>query len=62
MADEKGLVNNYRALIAQFSDLEENSWYYYELIEATNTHEFTRRDVKDEFNREYEDWIMIINR
>ena len=46
--------------LEKFTDLQKGTWYYYELVEATNSHELIRRGGQDELNRAYEKWIAIL--
>ena len=48
--DEDGLVEGIRA----WDDNPKDEWYYYEMIEATNTHRFERAQ-----NEKCEDWLEI---
>ncbi|MBL7575452.1 S-layer homology domain-containing protein [Peptoniphilus asaccharolyticus] len=60
VADADGMVMDYKAKIAKFTDLDESSWYYFEMIDATNTHKLTRRDTKDKYGRTNTIWKEII--
>ncbi len=47
--------------LTKFKDLRGGEWYYNELVEATNTHELTRRgSASDKFGRVYEKWQRIL--
>ncbi len=48
--------------LEKFTDLQKGTWYYYELVEATNSHELIRRGGQDELNRAYEKWIAILEK
>ena len=48
--------------LEKFTDLQKGTWYYYELVEATNSHELIRRGGQDELNRAYEKWIAILQK
>lgn len=48
--------------LEKFTDLQKGAWYYYELVEATNSHELIRRGGQDELNRAYEKWIAILEK
>lgn len=48
--------------LEKFTDLQKGAWYYYELVEATNSHELIRRGGQDELNRAYEKWIAILQK
>lgn len=52
----QGFENN----IHQFTDLDKASWSYYELVEASNSHELFRRGGKDDLDRAFENWIRIL--
>ena len=55
--DEEGLANvENPEELTQFTDLNKEHWGYYELIEATNTHEYKR----DKDMGRFEKWIKII--
>lgn len=51
------LVNS----IIPFKDLGKNDWFYFEIVEATNTHELYRRGGSDKFERAFEKWINVLN-
>ena len=42
-------------MIKRFTDLDETFWGWNDMVEATNTHEFVRRDI----NKLPEDWLLI---
>lgn len=42
-------------MIKRFTDLDESFWGWNDMVEATNTHEFVRRDI----NKLPEDWLLI---
>ena len=48
--------------LEKFTDLQKGTWYYYELVEATNSHELIRRGGQDELNRANEKWIAILQK
>lgn len=48
--------------LEKFTDLQKGAWYYYELVEATNSHELIRRGGQDELNRANEKWIAILQK
>lgn len=54
-------IEGFENKLIKFSDLKTSDWYYYEIVEASNTHEITRRNTKDRFDRTQEDWINILN-
>ena len=51
--DEEGLL----AEAKQWPDNQEGSWYYYEVLEATNSHDYTRRSE----GNLVENWTAITN-
>lgn len=51
--DEEGLLDEAK----QWSDNPEGTWYYYEILEATNSHDYTRCN---EVNL-VENWTAITN-
>ncbi|MDK8276902.1 S-layer homology domain-containing protein [Peptoniphilus duerdenii] len=51
------LVNS----IIPFKDLSKNDWFYFEIVEATNTHELYRRGGSDKFERAFEKWLSVLN-
>ncbi len=53
---DKNFIDNNKILLKNFADLKEQSWYYYEMEEAINSHEFIREE-----NGKDENWIRIIN-
>lgn len=42
-------------MLKRFIDLDETFWGYNDMVEATNTHEYVRRDI----NRVEENWLLI---
>ncbi|WBW50355.1 BspA family leucine-rich repeat surface protein [Peptoniphilus equinus] len=44
-----------------FADLNVTDWYYYEIVEAANTHELERRGGIDAFGRQLENWTDVID-
>ena len=42
-------------MIKRFTDLDETFWGWNDMVEATNTHEYVRRDI----NKLPEDWLLI---
>lgn len=56
-ADAKSLegIENL-GLLKHFTDLNENHWAYYEIMEAANSHEYIRRNE----NGIVENWIRLI--
>ena len=52
-----GLEDN----LARFKDFDSSKWYYDEMVEATNSHELTRRGkASDKYGRVYEKWTRIL--
>lgn len=47
--------------LAKFKDFDSSKWYYDEMVEATNSHELTRRGTaSDKFGRVYEKWTRVL--
>ena len=47
--------------LAKFKDFDSSKWYYDEMVEATNSHELTRRGkASDKFGRVYEKWTRVL--
>ncbi|WP_148464716.1 S-layer homology domain-containing protein [Peptoniphilus harei] len=47
--------------LAKFKDFDASKWYYDEMVEATNSHELSRRGkASDKFGRVYEKWTRIL--
>ena len=47
--------------LAKFKDFDASKWYYDEMVEATNSHELTRRGkASDKYGRVYEKWTRIL--
>ncbi|WBW50357.1 BspA family leucine-rich repeat surface protein [Peptoniphilus equinus] len=44
-----------------FTDLNVTDWYYYEIVEAANTHRLERRGGIDAFGRQLENWTDVID-
>ncbi|WP_050747981.1 S-layer homology domain-containing protein [Peptoniphilus sp. oral taxon 386] len=59
VADQTAIAGHEQELV-HFKDLSKTDWFYYEIIEASNTHELTRRNTKDEFDRVHEDWLKLL--
>ncbi|MDY3118538.1 MAG: S-layer homology domain-containing protein [Peptoniphilus sp.] len=55
-ADEKSFAA-VKEKVNHFSDLNKNHWAYYELVEASNNHDFVRREK----GSMVEDWLRIAN-
>ena len=60
LADEVA-IEKFRYSIIDFKDLNESDWFYYEIVEAANSHEFIRRDKADKYDRVYERWTKLLN-
>ena len=58
VADAKA-VEGFEARLAKFTDLQKGAWFYYELVEATNSHELVRRGGQDDLARAYERWTNL---
>ena len=47
--------------LAKFKDFDSSKWYYDEMVEATNSHELTRRgNASDKYGRVYEKWTRVL--
>lgn len=53
-------IESFKNSIAYFKDLNKDDWFYYEIVEASNTHELTRRGSQDKYRREFEKWTNLI--
>lgn len=53
-------IAGYEGKLTYFTDLKEKDWYYYEIVEAANTHELRRRGTKDRFDRVHESWTKAL--
>ena len=55
--DEEGLTED---AIQWADNLDKSAWYYYDVQEATNSHEYARtdREIKDQTYC-YEEWIKL---
>lgn len=58
VADDKA-VEGFEARLAKFTDLQKGTWFYYELVEATNSHQLVRRGGQDDLARDYERWSNL---
>ena len=54
-------IEDYVNSIMAFADLSKNDWFYFEIVEATNTHELYRRGGSDKFERAFEKWTNVLN-
>lgn len=52
-------VGGFEARLAKFTDLQKGTWFYYELVEATNSHQLVRRGGQDDLARDYERWTNL---
>lgn len=60
VADDMAIEDYVNSIIA-FADLSKNDWFYFEIVEATNTHELYRRGGSDKFERAFEKWTNVLN-
>ncbi|MFR6448872.1 MAG: S-layer homology domain-containing protein [Peptoniphilus grossensis] len=60
VADDAAIRNLEDSLV-KFTDLNKGDWFYYEIVEAANSHELVRRDGSDKYNRLYESWLRLID-
>ncbi len=60
VADDVAIEDYVNSIIA-FEDLSKNDWFYFEIVEATNTHELYRRGGSDKFERAFEKWTNVLN-
>lgn len=60
VADDMAIEYYVNSIIA-FEDLSKNDWFYFEIVEATNTHELYRRGGSDKFERAFEKWTNVLN-
>ncbi|MCD1147755.1 S-layer homology domain-containing protein [Peptoniphilus sp. KCTC 25270] len=61
VVDEKSLETLKEGKIKSFTDLSLEEWYFWDMVEASNTHEYMLRGEKDELNRSLENWHFILN-
>lgn len=54
-------IRNLEDSIVKFTDLNKGDWFYYEIVEAANSHELVRREGSDKYNRLYESWLRLID-
>ena len=54
-------IRNLEDSIVKFTDLNKGDWFYYEIVEAANSHELVRRDGSDKYDRVYESWLRLID-
>ena len=54
-------IKNLEDSIVKFTDLNKGDWFYYEIVEAANSHELLRRDGSDKYDRVYESWLRLID-
>lgn len=60
VADDMAIEDYVNSIIA-FADLSKSDWFYFEIVEATNTHELYRRGGSDKFERAFEKWTNVLN-
>lgn len=60
VADDAAIRNLEDSLV-KFTDLNKGDWFYYEIVEAANSHELLRRDGSDKYGRVYESWLRLID-
>lgn len=60
VADDAAIRNLEDSLV-KFTDLNKGDWFYYEIVEAANSHELVRRDESDKYDRLYESWLRLID-
>ena len=60
VADDAAIRNIEDSLV-KFTDLNKGDWFYYEIVEAANSHELVRRDGSDKYDRLYESWLRLID-
>lgn len=60
VADDAAIRNIEDSLV-KFTDLNKGDWFYYEIVEAANSHELVRRDGSDKYDRVYESWLRLID-
>lgn len=60
VADDVAIEDFVNSIIP-FADLSKNDWFYFEIVEATNTHELYRRGGSDKFERAFEKWTNVLN-
>ncbi len=53
VADEISIAN-LKTQVKNFPDMDKSDWFYWEIVEASNSHDFTRRIGKDKFDRDLE--------
>ena len=60
VADDAAIRNLEDSLV-KFTDLNKGDWFYYEIVEAANSHELVRRDGSDKYDRVCESWLRLID-
>ena len=60
VADDMAIEDYVNSIIA-FADLSKNDWFYFDIVEATNTQELYRRGGSDKFERAFEKWTNVLN-
>ena len=54
--DRKVIEENILSEIREFKDLEKSKWYYEDIVEATNSHSYEEKRLKDNSEK----WIDLI--
>lgn len=54
-------IEGFENSLNYFNDLKKTDWFYYEIVEASNSHELIRRDNSDKYNRTYEAWTKVFD-
>ncbi|MBU5670190.1 S-layer homology domain-containing protein [Peptoniphilus sp. MSJ-1] len=52
-------ITGFENKLVKFQDLDSGKWYYYDIVEASNSHELTRRGGSDKFERHFEKWEAV---
>ncbi len=59
--DANGL-KNIKQTVAKFPDISPDDWYYFEIVEASATHEYGRSGKRTEDKRDLETWTIVYQR
>lgn len=54
-------IEGFENSLNYFNDLKKTDWFYYEIVEASNSHELIRIDKSDKYNRIYEAWTKVFD-
>lgn len=54
-------IEGFENSLNYFNDLKKTDWFYYEILEASNSHELIRRDKSDKYKRTYEAWTKVFD-